>query len=747
MIRIHRRTGYQVPHQLTFAEKITSGVSSSQDTQTHEDSAIKLGLEAFLHAAVQQPLDGVTQLVNHVASRDILPDPQLFAAPKQASFGSLGWYCETAGSGLGMILPYLLVERASRGVLAKAGLAEVTTLKMSAEEAATTGKLASALRFSAPAAKMALDGGLYGLVLTPSADPSKGFWGQRGIAAASSSITFGVMGLTSRGIMGGAEAKLGLNLADPAFNLSARGIAFRVGANALGGSVGGFASAESNSLLSGKGLASKEQVTQSIASFMVTGAALDTVHAAGDYYHAAADVARTRALYAPPKLDVANQQMLEQLQKAHFQYFKEESDPVTGLTKDRSTDTSAASIAAVGFSLTAHGVAVDHGWVSRDEAANYTLKVLNNLWSTKQGDEAQGTSGNHGLFYHFLDPKTGLRMGENEVSTIDTALLMSGVLYSKNYFDGTSPKETQIRELSDKLYNRVDWNWTNTESGRLSMGWTPESGFIKNDWQAYNEAQILLLLAMGSPTHPVPASAWETYMSTAKIASPYDHESLQFGPLFAHQYTQVWLDFRGRMDATNKKLGMDYFQNSRQAALAQHEYAIANPQAWKGYGPLDWGLTASDGPGEVTKTVDGQERLFHGYEARGFPDAPDDGTIAPTAAASSLPFVPEIVMPTLRHWLTNRPEIFGRLGFQDAFNPTFDTSKPSGWVDPATLGIDQGPILLMAENYRHGSIWQTMKNDANLQAGLDKAGFSRRPAAADGVTWFSHVIGRLTGLE
>jgi hypothetical protein len=740
-----------VQHELTFAEKIPSEVSSSQNTQTHEDSAIKLGVEALLHAAVQQPLDGATQLVNHVAARDILPDPQLFAAPKQASFGSLAWYCETAGSGLGMILPYLIVKGTSTSVLAKAkGLAEGTTLmptlKMSTEEAATAGKLASAVRFSAPAAKMALDGGLYGLVLTPSDEPSKTFWGQRGRAAASSAITFGAMGLTSLGIMEGA-AKLGLPLADSAFNLSAKGIAFRVGANALGGSVGGFASAESNSLLSGKGLASKEEVTQSIASFMVAGATLETIHATGDFYHAAADVARTRALYAPPRLDVADQQMLEQLQKAHFQYFKEESDPVTGLTKDRSTDTSPASIAAVGFSLTAHGVAVDHGWVSRDEAANYTLKVLNNLWSTKQGDEALGTSGNHGLFYHFLDPQTGLRMGQNEVSTIDTALLMSGVLYSKNYFDGTSPKETQIRELSDKLYNRVDWNWTNTESGRLSMGWTPESGFIEHQWQAYDEAHILLLLAMGSPTHPVPASAWETYMSTAKIASPYEHESLQFGPLFGHQYTQVWLDFRGRMDATNKKLGMDYFQNSRQAALAQHQYAIANPQGWKDYGHLDWGLTASDGPGEVTKTVDGRERVFHGYNARGFPDAPDDGTIAPTAAASSLPFAPEIVMPTLRHWLTTRPEIFGRLGFQDAFNPTFDTSKPSGWVDSATLGIDQGPILLMAENYRHGSIWQTMKNDANLKAALDKAGFSRRPATAGGVTWFSHVIGRLTGLE
>jgi hypothetical protein len=279
------------------------------------------------------------------------------------------------------------------------------------------------------------------------------------------------------------------------------------------------------------------------------------------------------------------------------------------------------------------------------------------------------------------------------------------------------------------------------------MGWTPETGFIKSDWQAYNEAQILLLLAIGSPTHPLPPSAWENYMSTAKVSDPYGHESLEFGPLFAHQYTQIWLDFRGRMDATNKKIGMDYFQNSRQAALAQQQYAIANPQKWTGYGALDWGLTASDGPGEVTKDVDGQSRVFHGYDARGFPNAPDDGTIAPTAVASSLPFVPEIALPTLRHWVNTRPEILGHLGFADAFNPTFDKSKPSGWVDKETLGIDQGPILLMAENYRSGAVWRMMHNDPNLAAALDKAGFTRRPIAAPGVVALSHVIGRLTGLE
>jgi hypothetical protein len=405
-------TLYYTPPEANLVEKI-----SSQASQSHTDSSIKLGAEAFLQAAVQQPLDGLTQLVNHVADKNILPDPQLFKAPKQAEFGSGGWLAETIGSGLGAAIPYLAVEVATRGALGKAGsMAEGTALtraiSMSAEEAATAGNLAKALRFAAPAGKMAVNGAVFGLVLTPSSDASQGFWAQREKAAASSALTFGTMGLTGAGLMAGAETKLGLPMTNQAFALSYKGIGVRLGANAVGGSVGGLASAESNSLLAGKGFASKEEVGHSMASFMVTGAALDGLHLTGDYYQAAKTVARTRELTAPPKLNLADQRMLEKLQQAHFQYFHEESDPVTGLTKDRSTENSPASIAAVGFSLTAHGVAADHGWISREQAADYSLKVLDNLWNSKQGDEAEGTSGTHGLFYHFINPKTGLRQGK-----------------------------------------------------------------------------------------------------------------------------------------------------------------------------------------------------------------------------------------------------------------------------------------------------------------------------------------------
>jgi hypothetical protein len=665
--------------------EIRAGIASEKP----EDSTIKLAAQAFMHSAIQSPLDGATQLVNQVANQELVPHVQLVDAPRPVEFGSAAWVAETVGSGFGMTVPFMIVSGASRGALAKTG--------------ASLG----------PASKMALDGALYGLTLTPSNDPSRGFWEQRGVAATSSAITFGVMGLANQGIMSAAEGRFGV----PVSNLG-----FRLGANAVGGAIGGFASAESNSLLSGNGLATKEQVGQSMASFMVTGAALEGARMSGEYYRSAVEGARVRAAAT-----AADQVMLEGMQKAHFEYFKKYSDPDTGLTKDRSTDQSPASVAAVGFSLTAHGVAADHGWVTREQAADYTLKVLNTLWSAKQGSEAQGTSGDHGFFYHFLDPKTGTRAGENEISTIDTALLMSGVLFSKNYFNGNTPKETQIRELSDNLYRRVDWNWALTQKGELSMGWTPEHGFIPATWQGYNEAPILLLLGIGSPTHPLPPSTWDTYMSTAKVSENYGQKGLEFGPMFGHQYPQIWLDFRGIRDAVSKKNGFDYFENSRRAVLAQHEYAIHNPQHFRGYGDKDWGLTASDGPGDVTKTVDGKPVQFYSYMARGFPNAPDDGTIAPTAAAASLPFAPEIVLPTLRHWINDRPEIVGPVGFQDAFNPTFEPSKPSGWVDKQTLGIDQGPILLMTENYLTGSIWQRMKADPYLTTGLKEAGFTKQP--------------------
>lgn len=467
----------------------------------------------------------------------------------------------------------------------------------------------------------------------------------------------------------------------------------------------------------------------------------------------------------------ADNALLDDIEKAHFNYFVDQSDANTGLTKDRSTKDSASSIAAVGFSLTSYPIAVERGWIDRDKAADYTLKVMRTLWNTPQGEAEAGTSGYKGFFYHFLDPKDGTRTWKSELSSIDTALLMAGVLFSKNYFSGQTDKEQEIREFADKLYRRVDWNWMLNKDRRVSMGWFPESGFISYDWQGYNEAMILLILGLGSPTHALPKDTWDKYTSTEQLINYGGQTYIDFRPHFGHQYSHAWVDFRGITDAKTKALKFDYFENSRRATYGQNYYAIQNPLGFKGYSKLDWGLTASDGPGDAynksqansliplqpqpgsheakaekleqektaTGTLLGREKInnfyqsalanknsphFFSYIARGAPNSIDDGTIAPTAAAASLPFAPELVMPTLYHWRYNRPEIWSNNGFKDAFNPTAEPSKPSGWVDHDTLGIDQGPIVLMTENYRTGMVWELMKKDKYLVDGLKKAGFT-----------------------
>jgi hypothetical protein len=452
---------------------------------------------------------------------------------------------------------------------------------------------------------------------------------------------------------------------------------------------------------------------------------------------------RTERALAP-----ADRQLLDEITAAHVQFFVDQSDPKTGLTKDRSTPGSAASIAAAGFSLTAHGVAVHRGLMSRQEAVDYTLKMLRTLAAAPQGTGTDA-AGYKGFFYHFLKPGTAARAGKNEVSTVDTALLMGGVLFARNYFDANTPDEAEIRRLSTQLYNRIDWPWALNGGKTLSLGWTPEPQklsfpmnvvqkvlgflgvpgwkdphFIPYRWSGYSEGMLMVLLGMGSPTHPLPADAWKAYHRADQKANGSNGPYVPFGPMFGHQYSHTWIDFRGITDAASDQRGFDWAENSRRATLAQHAYAVANPEGFKGYGSLDWGITASDGPGAVTKVVDGKERAFKPYLARAADPTLDDGTLAPTAVAGSLPFAPELVLPTLRHWKQDRPELWGRDGFADAFNPTFDAKKPSGWVASDRLGIDQGPIALMTENYRSDFVWDVMKRDPDLRRGLQRAGFT-----------------------
>ncbi len=429
--------------------------------------------------------------------------------------------------------------------------------------------------------------------------------------------------------------------------------------------------------------------------------------------------------------------VLDDLEHRTFQWFWDTPNPANGLVPDRAPSPSFSSIAAVGFALTAYPVGVERGWVTRADARARTQATLRFFHDAPQGPDATGMSGYHGFFYHFLDMSTGQRYRNTELSTIDTALLMAGVLAAADYFNGPDPAETEIRTLAAELYQRVDWAWAADASGRVAMGWTPEAGLYPATWRGYNEAMILYVLGLGSPTHPLPDGAWTAWTTTydATWKTEYGQTYLSFPPLFGHQYSHVWVDFRGIQDAYMKAKGSDYFQNSRAATYAQQSYAIANPWGWKEYGSAVFGVTASDGPGYLVATYNGQSRTFLGYAGRGMggPSTYDDGTIAPTGVASSIAFAPEIVVPAIlemkRRYGAN---LYSTYGFLDAFNPSYPGTTPAaghvvaglGWFDTDYLGIDQGPIVAMLENYRSDLVWKLMRADPVIRTGLTRAGFT-----------------------
>jgi len=392
----------------------------------------------------------------------------------------------------------------------------------------------------------------------------------------------------------------------------------------------------------------------------------------------------------------------------------------------------------VGFGLTAYPIGAERGYVTRDEARRRVLDTLRFLANAPQGPQPRGVIGHKGLFYHFLDMGTGHRFEQVELSTIDTALLMAGVLFCQSYYDGDHAEEREIRDLADTLYRRVDWRWMQVRPPAISHAWKPEHGFNDWDWHGYDESMILIILALGSPTHAVGPETWTKYTESNDWGTyPGTEPHVGFEPLFGHQYSHVWIDFRGIQDPYIREKGIDYFENSRRATYAQRAYAIDNPLGWEGYGEDVWGLTACDGPLDATLKIDGRERTFHTYWARGasFRDVRDDGTLAPTAAVASLPFAPEIVLPAMsemhRRWGTH---LFGKYGFLDSFNPTLKLTNVRlqhgrvvpgvGWFDGDYLGIDQGPIVAMIENHRSGLVWETMKKNLYIVRGLRRAGFS-----------------------
>lgn len=428
--------------------------------------------------------------------------------------------------------------------------------------------------------------------------------------------------------------------------------------------------------------------------------------------------------------------LIDDLQERTFRYFWDLADPRTKLVPDRWPTPSFSSVAAVGFGLTAYPIGAERGWVTREEARQRVLETLRFLAKAPQGPEPRGVIGHQGFFYHFLNMRTGDRFEQVELSTIDTTLLLAGVLFCQSYYDGDHPQEKEVRELADFLYRRVDWSFFLIRPPLVSHAWWPEKGFNEWDWHGYDESMILYVLALGSPTHPIDPAAWTGYTHTYDWGSFHGQEHVAFEPLFGHQYSHVWIDFRGIRDATMREKGIDYFENSRRAALSQRAYAMANPMGWKDYGENVWGLTACDGPLDGTLKIQGRERTFHTYWARGagLRDIRDDGTIAPTAAASSIAFAPEIAIPAIeemhRRWGAH---LVSKYGFLDAFNPTLDFATPTrhgrvvpgvGWFDGDYLGIDQGPIVTMIENYRSGLVWRVMRRNPYIRRGLERAGFT-----------------------
>ena len=427
---------------------------------------------------------------------------------------------------------------------------------------------------------------------------------------------------------------------------------------------------------------------------------------------------------------------LDTLERNTFRWFWERTDARTGLTPDRWPTKSFSSVAAIGFALTAYPIGVERGYVTRAQAAERTLNTLRFLYNAPQGAGPRNVTGYKGFFYHFLDMETGYRFETVELSTIDTSLLLAGALFCQSYFDGADASEVAIRAYADSMYRRVEWPWAITRPPILSMGWRPENGFITSHWEGYDEAMIIYILAFGSPTHPIDRSAWDVWTSTYPWAEFYGQPHVNFAPLFGHQYSHIWVDFRGIQDAYMRGKGIDYFENSRRATLSQRAYAMDNPGKWRDYGPDIWGLTAVDGPHDTTVVIDGVTRRFHTYTARGAAanDVRDDGTLAPTAAAGSIPFAPEITIPALVAMREKYGDnLFTQYGFLDSFNPTFRLNmKPQhgkvvpgvGWFDSDYLGIDQGPIIAMIENYRSDLVWKTMKRNPYIVAGLKKAGFT-----------------------
>ncbi|HTG62982.1 MAG TPA: glucoamylase family protein [Terriglobia bacterium] len=415
---------------------------------------------------------------------------------------------------------------------------------------------------------------------------------------------------------------------------------------------------------------------------------------------------------ALPGLSKGDTDLLDDISRRSFRYFWDQTDLSTGLVADRArTDgepednpnhVRVASIAATGFGLTAFCIAADHRWISREMARERVLAAL--VYFTDRAPEE------HGWFYHYLDPTTGERRWNSEVSSIDTALLLAGVLTARQYFGD----DRQIVRLATAIYERVDFPWMMDGSqAYFSHGWTPESGFLRYRWDTYSELMILYLLAIGSPTHPISPDTWYAWKLPVQDVGGYTY--VGSGPLFVQQYSQAWVDLRDRVQTPASPQEafvprVDYFANAVAATRAQQQaFSNSLSQKFPGYNANVWGLTASDSSKGYTNWGASPQ------------DPRIDGTVVPSAAAGSLMFAPDICIPALRTMLVQfGKKIYGRYGFADAFNPT------TGWVSQYAIGIDVGITLLSAENLRTGNVWQWFMSNPEPERALDLVGLRKR---------------------
>ncbi|MBZ9676468.1 glucoamylase family protein [Mesorhizobium sp. ES1-1] len=423
---------------------------------------------------------------------------------------------------------------------------------------------------------------------------------------------------------------------------------------------------------------------------------------------------------------LSDDDLLDRYQRAAFDYFRENVNPENGLVADTSRPNSPASIAVVGFALSCYPIGVERGWITRDDAAELTLATLRFFWTSRQGN-GEDVTGHKGFYYHFLDMHTGLRAWRCELSMVDTALLMAGVLVAGTYFSGDKEEEREIRELAEALYRRVDWRWAQGSTSTLRQGWKPKSGFLHYGWEGYNEATILYVLSMASPDRPSSDDSYSGWTATYQWENIYGYDVLYGGPLFMHQFSHAWIDFAGIRDAFMREKDSDYFENSRRATYLHRDYARRNPYDFSGYNENLWGLSAGDGPGGFRASIERRPYRFSGYAARGAPFGPDDGTIAPWSYLASLPFAPEICIAGLRHLGDRYAGVIDNFRLPSGFNPTLANRRKfgrHGWVSEGHYGLDQGIAVMMIENHRSRLIWRLMRSNPHIRRGLQKAGFT-----------------------